>query len=299
MELYIHEKNSFLFNINENEKQRHINTAESFLKGELVVLKGLDSINVSDKIDWNYEHKNSANTYKLYLHTLNFIKSLVYTFKNTNNEHFQRIASIHLKDWIEANYSNLNNTEKVWYDHTVSSRIQNIIYYQIHVDERYKLDSKLFNELITYHLDFLINPNNYNESNHGIMVDRAIIKVSSLIVDKKIKEKYLSFAKGRIEKAILRDYSFKHMHLENSPAYHRMVTKWLIDIAALLEKLDSPLHKKYLTKLENAEKLNGILINYNGEFPMIGDTAYVKTNIKKRDSDFIDNEAGIAILNNK
>src|SRR5699024_7361312 len=113
MELHIHEENAVLFDINENEKQKHVNTAKSFLKGKLIVLKGFDSINVTDKIDWNYKHTNSANTYKLYLHTLNFIKSLVYAFQKTNDENFQKIASKHLNDWIDTNYLNLNNTEKV------------------------------------------------------------------------------------------------------------------------------------------------------------------------------------------
>src|SRR5699024_5085704 len=139
--------------------------AKSTINGNLMVQYGLDSIPFKNKIDWNYQHRVSSNTYKLYLHTLHFIRTLVFGYINLWDNKYQIKAQEYMMDWIENNYKILNNTEKVWYDHTVSSRIQNIIYFQMNVDDQYKIDNELFSELVKYHLDFLMNPQNYNESN--------------------------------------------------------------------------------------------------------------------------------------
>lgn len=299
MRFVLDDEKKELFEEEERFSSKFLPQAKSTINGNLMVQYGLDSIPFKNKIDWNYQHRVSSNTYKLYLHTLHFIRTLVFGYINLGDNKYQIKAQEYLMDWIENNYKILNNTEKVWYDHTVSSRIQNIIYFQMNVDDQYKIDNELFSELVKYHLDFLMNPQNYNESNHGLMVDAAIIKIAMIIEDENQKNYYISFAKSRVEKAILRDYSYLNMHLENSPSYHRMVTNMLFDINELLTKAETPLADKYIKKLEKSESLLGVMVSYNGELPMIGDTPHVKTNFKKQHDDFVDYEAGIAILNNE
>src|SRR5699024_1363486 len=131
------------------------------------------------------------------------------------------------------------------------------------------------------------------------MMDRALLISALFYKDNEAKKEALMLAKNRIEKAILRDYSYNSTHLENSPDYHRMVTNWLNGIVMIFDEIKLPLSNKYKVKLKNAIDYNGIISNYNNEYPMIGDTSHGISKIQKKDIDFIDYEAGIGIFNDK
>lgn len=273
--------------------------AEDLLKGIYKLQNGLDEIKFDRTPNWNYSHKISSNTYQLYLHTLNFNNSLVKKYIKSNDVKYIIKAKYIIEEWIKFNLEQNSKTNFAWYDHTVSSRIQNILYFQANAPKRFKIKKKKFVVVLNKHLDFLQSYKNYTENNHGIMMDKALLICSVFLDDYKLKEKYILLAKNRVEKAILRDYSYKNIHLENSPDYHRMVTNWLNKVVKILDEVNNPLNSKYKKKLKNAVAFNGIVSNYNNEYPMIGDTEHSTTRIKKNHSDFIDYEAGIGVFNNK
>lgn len=274
-------------------------SADNLLKDIYKLQNGLEDIKFDGRPDWNYNHEISANTYQLYLHTLNFNNSLVKKFIKTHEEKYIKRAKLIVEDWIKSNLFESAKENFAWYDHTVSSRIQNILYFQSNAPNKFKLKKKNLSRVINEHLGFLVSYHNYTENNHGIMMDKALLITSSFLNEKNRKEEYILLAKSRIEKAILRDYSYKNVHLENSPDYHRMVTNWLNQVVKILDDINEPLSSKYKNKLKKAVAFNGIVSNYNNEYPMIGDTEHSTTRVKKINTDFIDYEAGIGVFNNK
>src|SRR5699024_9175465 len=111
------------------------------------------------------EHHTSANTYQLYLHTLNFTKNLVYKYIECEEEKFIVKAKKDIIDWIEANSVNTDIGKYVWYDHTVANRLTNILFYQLNAPNQYKLSQKIFRNTVETHIEFLANDSNYAHNN--------------------------------------------------------------------------------------------------------------------------------------
>lgn len=279
--------------------KNYLEDANNLMNGVYKLQKGLDEINFNKTLDWNYKHSISSNTYQLYLHTLNFNNSLVKAFIQKNDIRYIIKAKLIIEDWIKENLNQKETKNYAWYDHTVSSRVQNLLYYQSNAPNKYKIKKKKFAKVFKKHLDFLVKYKNYTENNHGIMMDRALVIGSLFLEDAELRNDYIMLAKNRIEKAILRDYSYKSVHLENSPDYHRMVTNWLNKAIKLFDDIKMPLSSKYKNILKGADIYNGIIVNYNKEYPMVGDTAHGTTNVKKRHNDFIDYEAGMGVFNDR
>ena len=293
------QKNIYFLNQQVTIVKNYLEDANNLMNGVYKLQKGLDEINFNKTLDWNYKHSISSNTYQLYLHTLNFNNSLVKAFIQKNDIRYIIKAKLIIEDWIKENLNQKETKNYAWYDHTVSSRIQNLLYYQSNAPNKYKIKKKKFAKVFKKHLDFLVKYKNYTENNHGIMMDRALVIGSLFLEDAELRNDYIMLAKNRIEKAILRDYSYKSVHLENSPDYHRMVTNWLNKAIKLFDDIKMPLSSKYKNILKGADIYNGIIANYNKEYPMIGDTAFGTTNVKKQHTDFIDYEAGVGVFNNR
>lgn len=299
MVIAITNENTDIINKYTKVEKNYLETADKLLEGNLKLLKGLDPITFEKVPDWNYKHNISSNTYQLYLHTLNFTKSLVKSYIFHNDFKYISLAKKIIDDWIEKNLDQEKKSNYVWYDHTVSSRIQNILFYQVNVPAYFKIEENLLSKVFEKHIEFLSRYKNYTENNHGIMMDRALLISALFYKDEEVRKESLMLSKNRIEKAILRDYSYNSTHLENSPDYHRMVTNWLNGIVMIFDEIKLPLSNKYKTKLKNAVDYNGIISNYNNEYPMIGDTSHGISKIQKKDIDFIDYEAGVGIFNDK
>lgn len=299
MVIELTQKNTGFLNEYIKTEKTYAESANRMLDGKLRLLRNLDEIEFTKSPDWDYKHSISSNTYQLYLHTLNFIKSLVKMYLENGDTKYVIVAENVIKSWIKENLNQDKKTNYAWYDHTVSSRLQNLLYYQANVPDRFKIKEKIFSNVFEKHIEFLSKYKNYTENNHGIMMDRALIVAALFYKDENLQDEYITLAKSRIQKAILRDYSYNSIHLENSPDYHRMVTNWLNAIVKMLDEIKRPLSNKYKMKLSKAVKYNGIVTNYNNEYPMLGDTSHGISKVKKEDVDFVDYEAGITIFNDK
>lgn len=299
MQLHFTKENIEFLNKQMSIDKTYLKNANDILNGKYKLQNGLDIIEFNKLPDWNYKHSNSSNTYQLYLHTLNFITSLVRAYIKNQDVKYIVLAKSIVDSWIKENLNQEKTVNYAWYDHTISSRIQNLLYYQVNVPKRYQIKKKKFERVYDKHIDFLSKYKNYTENNHGIMMDRSLVISSFFLADELIKNEYLMLAKSRVEKAILRDYSYNDVHLENSPDYHRMVTNWLNKVVKVFDEIKMPLSLKYKIKLKNADKYNRIIINYNKEYPMIGDTSFGIANIKKEHINFVDYEAGIGVFNDR
>lgn len=279
-----------------NEEQLKVLTrqVDSYKKGSLIIKSGFKPVNVANGIDWNYRHSNNENTYQTYLHSLNFIN--VFTQLAVHNEDKNLMKEIRkiILDWNKKN--RLNEENFAWAEHPAASRILNIIYFQEHT-LFYKLKKKEFDKIIKDHCQFLNDEKNYKMNNHGLMMDNALLKASDYIEDEEVRKVYEEKALYRIRLSLYRDFSRRGVHLENSPEYHRMVMIIYRKIMSTLKnkKIEPDTHFKNLYK--SADNFKSYMIKPNLEYPMLGDTGLiVEKSVKKRFRDFVDYDAGLALL---
>lgn len=269
-----------------------------YAKGKLVIKTNLEPIVFNKSIDWNYQHPQSSRTYQVYLHSLNIVKDFVQMYLKTSENRYLKNASDIIKNWYKYN-SEYDTKNLAWNEHAASYRINNIIYYQEHA-EKMRLSSSLFSKIINDHVGFLNNDLNYKDNNHGIMMDNSLLLASYYLEDKEKKELILSKIYYRLNYSIQRDFSYKGMHLENSPEYHRLVLTLLNRSKRILNELGRPFSNEIIEVLENAKKLNSVIIKPNRMYPIVGDTGMIiDRKMPKKFIDYVDHEAGISIFNKK
>lgn len=270
---------------------------DAFLEKKLIVRKGFDPIDISDGINWNYQHVNNANTYQTYLHSLGVVTDLLKVSKFEGNPLLLKYANEVILDWNSKDHTKSKNY--AWKEHPVSSRISNIIEFQENATD-YKLDNDVFEQIIIDHCEFLFEERHYKFNNHGLMMDYGLLHACKHITDKRLKRFYADKAIYRVRYALLRDFTRKGVHLENSPEYHRLVLAIFRKLDIVIKELKLNIGKDETEILKLAVGYRNYMIQPNNHYPMIGDTGTIHDpRIKKNYSDFIDYDAGIVILNNK
>ncbi|MEY8559715.1 heparinase II/III family protein [Jeotgalicoccus halotolerans] len=272
--------------------KEHIKVSNLLLDNKLRVKKDFDDIDITNGINWEYQHDVNAKTYQVYLHSLNILKSLVITSKELDDSRYLEAAEEHLKEWLNGEFNQSNS--QAWHEHAVSARLQNIIYYQQRA-KSFNLDRDSFQKLLLEHCKFLSEKSNYQENNHGIMMDNALIFASNSLDNDELKQSYLEIAYYRVKMALFRDFSKMGVHLENSPEYHKMVLNLYSNIAKNLSAAKMPLGKEISGLFNRARVYSGQMIKPDNTLPIIGDSSKYEETIVKKYTDFVDHEAGVII----
>lgn len=267
-------------------------------KQQLIVKYGFDPINISEGIDWSYQHPHNTRTYSVYLHALEYVGYLALAGEEYNDENYYEIAKKFIISWNQQDSE--ESIEHSWNEHAVSYRLSNFILFQDTVSEQYKLDSDFFDQLLIKHCAFLADDLNYKPNNHGILMDESLFKASFYMTDGIYQKLYKSIALNRVKLALYRDFSRKGLHSENSPEYHRMMMIVLNRFNELIKAKDETLTNDVNHKLKKAKNLLRIMLKPDATYPMVGDTSYREdSNLKKDFSDYIDYEGGLVIFQNK
>lgn len=265
-------------------------------ENKMVIKNNLEPVPFSDQIDWGYEHPHNANTYQTYLHCLNPVVDFLAIAEEDGDETLVQDAKRLIMDWYE---NGQDTGTHCWAEHAVSYRIINIILFQNRGGE-YKLDDFIFDQIVEIHCSYLSEEKNYKMNNHGLMMDNALLKASYYIKDEQLKSLYTDKALYRIRFAFFRDISRKGVHLENSPEYQRLTLALYRSISKTLKETGQDLGRDIKLLFEKVNDFREYIIKPNNEYPMLGDTGQIEEgNIKKNYKDFLDKEAGIAILQYK
>lgn len=273
-------------------KKEHINVSNLLLKDKLRVKKDFDDIDITNGVNWKYQHNSNAKTYQVYLHSLNILKSLVITSKALEDNTYLAVAEKHLNEWIEGEFSQSNS--QAWHEHAVAARLQNIIYYQQRA-KGFNLEKEKFQKLLLDHCKFLSKKSNYQENNHGIMMDNALIFATKSLENKDLKQFYIEIAYYRVKMALFRDFSKMGVHLENSPEYHKMVLNLYSNVAKNLAAAKMPLGKEINGLFNRARMYTGHMLKPDNTLPIIGDSSVYEETVPKKYTDFVDHEAGVII----
>lgn len=270
---------------------------DAFLNHKLIVRKGFEPIDIDKGIDWDYKHENNPNTYQTYLHGLGIVTDLLKISISENRNELLEPAMNIVIDWEKKNP--VSKEGYVWKEHPVSTRINNIVEFQETAPE-FKIPQEVFLKILKTHCDYLYSEKNYKSNNHGLMMDYALLNASRFVINKKDKNMYIDKAMYRVKYLLLRDFSRRGVHLENSPEYHRLVLNLIKKIELVLKKINRSIGKDETELINLAHEYKQYIIQPNNKYPLIGDTGNIyDKNIKKNYSDFVDYESGVAILQNK
>ena len=275
-----------------------IDIANGIIENEFFFLGNLEKIKFEKEINWNYQHSNAANTYQLYIQTLNVISYLCDAYQESKDTIYLYKAYSLLLDWILYIKTDQQENKFKWVDHTVANRTLNIIYFITLAQDNIYIDRNLIINILITHGQFLYNDKNYVQNNHGIMVDRSLLVLSIFLDDYSESGKWFEKGKLRARDAFLRDFSFQGVHLENSPAYHKMVKNMFEKIQDFLTVHNYTLGNDINIKLKKSQDYLRYILKPNGYLPTIGDTALGKLNIKRTNGSFHDSESGITIMQN-
>lgn len=290
--------NKIIKRTNYHKKNDYI--TELVMKGEHFFFPGLETVRFTDEINWEYEHHNSPDTYLLYLHSLDIVSYLCNYYEKHKKHDVLKKAKEILFQWMYYDSEVGINTSFAWYNHTVANRTLTTIYYLLLDDELTKDEEIMIGNYLIKYAEFLYEDENYIENNHGIMMDRALILATVVLEEHPSSLIWRDKALVRIKTAFSRDFSFKNVHLENSPDYHSMVIRLFKTTESFLNAFKLSLGKQFQSRMHSADGYFSHLVKPDRTLPMIGDTSKTKRmNVTKEYSPFLDVEAGIAILQSK
>ena len=274
--------------------------ADGILINDFFLMNSLEVISFGKTIDWNYNHPNSANTYRLYIQCLNVISHLCDAYIQTKDKKYLYKAYSILLDWILFIKTDQERNRFKWVDHSVANRVMNIIYFYNLAKDEIDINDSIIVEILIEHGSFLEDDKNYVQNNHGIMVDRSIMLLSIFMEGYSRSKHWFQKGKLRISNAVYRDFSAGGVHLENSPSYHLMTRKMFKQVEEFLKKNNLTLGKEIRQKLLQSNDYLKYIVKPDQEIPIIGDSTKGKvTWMKKSYESFFDQQAGISILQSK
>lgn len=282
--------------LNNYHLKRSRKIVRQFKKGQLTIKYNLDSVPINTSINWDYIHGKNKSTYQVYLHSLNFIQDFIYVANHDKKPSLHKLAKEIVLDWYKNTRTNKKNG--AWHEHSVSARIINIIDFQLSAED-HKIDSETFQKIIKQHCGYLYLDSKYKYNNHGLMMDNALIYASRFIENETLKNRYISKALLRVKLSLRRDVSSNFLHTENSPEYHKLYLAIMDDILETCKLLNINLGAEYESIIHNAKVISNVIVKPNMEFPMLGDTGRISLKSEKIYEDFVDNDAGLAIFQNK
>lgn len=266
-------------------------------EGKYYFFKNFDVVSFGEKIDWNYQHKNSANSYQLYLQSLEVINHLCVYYEKTKEKEVLEKANDIIQDWIHFDQTATKKSKQCWYNHTVASRAIALVHFYSVANGVINIDQEAFTNILIKHANFLVDEKYYVKYNHGIMMDRALILLSIVLEKYEMAKIWREKGIYRLKEAFNRDFSYNGVHLENSPDYHSMVRRLFISTEAFLNKNQLTLGEELTKKLERTNEYFKYLYKPDKTIPIIGDTSKsTNAKLEKKYEPFIDTEAGIAVL---
>jgi hypothetical protein len=122
------------------------------------------------------------------------------------------------------------------------------------------------------HTHWLGKEVNYPKGNHGIMADLAMIQATANFPFLDQENSLQMLALERLEKHLAYDFSPSGVHLENSPAYHMIVTQLYKKLFRFCDEYDIKLKPVFANHYARMLDYLAIVSLPSGGFPLIGDT---------------------------
>ncbi len=266
--------------------------ADKALNNSIIPFPGFDSVPFDKNYWYTDKKKKYGDSYQLYLQSMRVCAELLNEYTESENIDYLKKAEEIIQSWI--NFVNKGTKEKmVWYDHPTANRTQVIIQFlYLAKSAGLKIDEGLFKSVLNKHGQVLSNDAKYNNNNHGLMMDKALMVLGNVLGDLHL------FSKGYYRAIDTFWYSFSYcgIHIENSPDYHNMVVRMYEEIETYLKSSGRTFGANVNGYLDLAKIYPQVLLKPDRTFPSIGDSGDGKRKFHKLYSNLYDEEAGISIL---
>lgn len=274
------------------EYSRHtVKMADSALQDSIIPFPTFEAVPFSDDI-WNIQKGADTVSYQLYIHSWRVVSELLNQFKDTQDKKYLLKAKQIIDSWIE--HAETLRTDMTWYDHPAANRSQVLIEFMYLMQQHEPhVNLKGYFEQLDIHCRFLMSDEHYRPNNHGLMMDRTLMIAGKVLNS----ELYLLKGKSRAQQSFWINYSPNGVHLENSPEYHRMVTKMYHAIEDYLNKNNDTLGKEINEILGMADKYLPKIAKPDGRIPAIGDSSEIQSPTKNIIwENFHDTSSGMTVI---
>lgn len=270
--------NTVIYGMENITKEEIDKIGKKALEGYIVVQDGLLEVPHSNgKLDWNINLSANTDRVQLLLHSLNMVQLLGKAYENSGNREYLMLAINFFYDWyaFQENVEHTQNNAYIWNDHAVALRTENLIYLLLLLDKENWIDFKIYNKLysiLMYQGKWLNNDENYFENcNHGIYEDRALICLAKLWETDEAKN-WLRNAKKRLLSQKKFAFTDEMVHVENSPEYHIVVLDLFMRIAIFLKQFGDSYGEKLYHDIKPSEEFLSWMIKPSGYLAEVGDT---------------------------
>jgi len=266
--------------------------ANEALNNIIIPFTNFDPVEFDENYWFTDKRKKYGDSYQLYIQSMRSCADIMNEYIKTDDKRYLDKVEEIIHSWI--NFVSDDPDEKmVWYDHPTANRAQVIIQYLYLAQKAGKqIDEKLFKAVLLKHGEILSDDTKYNNNNHGLMMDKALIVLGNILEDE------LLFNKGYYRAIDTFWYSFSSngIHLENSPDYHTMVVRMYDELEDYLNKSGKTFGKNIKGYLRLAKIYPQVLLKPDRTFPSIGDSGDGKRKFHKVYRNLYDEAAGISVL---
>ncbi|WP_226645155.1 heparinase II/III family protein [Microbulbifer variabilis] len=286
-----------------------LSAADKALDGIIILpIVGIVNVNKSDgSIDWlnSFEDEDGGNSKRLWFQSLVVVDYLLKAYAVYGNDIYWNKAVEIFEDFLSC-LTALSDDDSTFYrdEHAVSNRTLVLLQFY-HCLTRIPDPGKYFRlrkkvlQLIEEHANWLSDNENYVSNNHGVMMDRVLLKVCDT-VSHMFQNRigiWVKTAEERLEAMIDRTFDSDGCCKENSAAYHLLNVALFQSLVPLLKD-----NIKLTKKLNLAEEISYLFIYEDGTVPLVGDSeekppVTVPTSIYKGKMGYgVFPEAGFAII---
>lgn len=171
-------------------------------------------------IDWSIDPYHDRN-WCGQLHMWRMIDDYLIAYDKSQNSKFLEMPLKIILDWYNFHYVQEKSSIYAWMDMMVGLRAMKLAFVIVNLRSHRVFDHReytVFSELVTYHLDFLLNIKNIAYSNHTFIDLHGLAGLAQLVDKQKQKEIY-EFIKIVLPKLLVSQFDKHGVHLENSPGY--------------------------------------------------------------------------------
>lgn len=253
--------------------------ADMILNNHIYLFKTWEPFKFDGELNWEEDPFNDK-TWKFYLHEIRMVSFLSNAYEITKNMKYLIKARWFIESWMKKNPSaNQNVSEWSWTGHGTANRLLNLIYFWSLYKESQEFDNNFrlkFIDLLIEHGLFLENDEHYEDYNHGIFQDQALLELAILFPDMKESGVWLDKSIRRLTNRINKDFSESGVHKEHSPAYHLLVMKLFQSIKSFMDHYKVKYPADFKDKFTLMQDYMAVLVDDQGNFPLLGDTGVSK-----------------------
>ncbi|MCT1957204.1 heparinase II/III domain-containing protein [Kocuria rhizophila] len=185
------------------------------------------------------------------------------------------------RSWSKVNAYPPGSSSMAFHDETTAQRALQLGSF---MDSQHQSDADRdlspLQDVLQLHVELLSDPAFYaGENNHGMFQNIALLRLASthaardMWTDNDINDFY-DLASTRLDTYLSHCFTPDGVHVENSPSYHFMVSRYVKDLLPVFQALEYPDTKHLVALQERAEHFATHIVTPDGCVPPLGDSKH-------------------------